>query len=139
MNYALFSKNWCRKLLKKNLKYKSILYNSTELIVDWTSREFQNQSVVFSRKNKGTVFANWKPINNDEKSFLFYLKSSFRSQDIQVFVLTFWSCIKRIWLERQGQFWNLWHLNLVKKQLQYTYWSISQEVKIARQSNLVSS
>ena len=29
-NYALFSKNWGRKLLKKNLEYESILYNSTE-------------------------------------------------------------------------------------------------------------
>ena len=27
-----------------------------------------------------------------ENAFLFYLKSSFRSQDIQIFVLTFWSC-----------------------------------------------
>ena len=31
---------------------------------------------------------------NDEKCFLFHLKSSFRSQDIEVFVLTFWSCIE---------------------------------------------
>ena len=28
------------------------------------------------------------------KILLFQLKSSFRSQDIYVFVLTFWSCIK---------------------------------------------
>ena len=33
-NYALFSKNWCRKLLKKKLEYENILYNSTELAVD---------------------------------------------------------------------------------------------------------
>ena len=26
------------------------LYNSTELSVDWTSREFQNQAISFSRK-----------------------------------------------------------------------------------------
>ena len=37
---------------------------------------------------------NWKPFKNDEKCFLFYLKSSFRSQDISVFVISFWSCIK---------------------------------------------
>ena len=37
---------------------------------------------------------NWKPFKNDEKCFLFYLKSSFRSQDISVFVINFWSCIK---------------------------------------------
>ena len=29
-----------------------------------------------------------------EKCFLFHLKSSFRSQDIQIFVLTFWACRK---------------------------------------------
>ena len=33
-NYALFPKNSCRKLLKKNLEYENILYNSTELSVD---------------------------------------------------------------------------------------------------------
>ena len=32
-----------------------------------------------------------KPFKIDEQRFLFHLKSSFRSQDIQVFVLTFWS------------------------------------------------
>ena len=40
LNYALFSKNWCRKLLKK--EYESMLYNSIERLVDWTSSEFQN-------------------------------------------------------------------------------------------------
>ena len=32
--------------------------------------------------------------------FLFHLKSSFCSQDIWVFVLTFWSCTKMAWLKR---------------------------------------
>ena len=39
------------------------------------------------------VLANENPFN-DEKYFLFHLKSCFRSQDIQVFALTFWSYIK---------------------------------------------
>ena len=34
----------------------------------------------------------WKPFKNDEKCFLFHLKSSFRSRDIWIFVLNFWSC-----------------------------------------------
>ena len=34
--------------------------------------------------------------------FLFYLKSSFCSQDISVFVLNFWSYRKTTWLERLG-------------------------------------
>ena len=36
-----------------------------------------------------TIFGNWKPFKNVEKFFLFHLKSSFCSQDIEVFVLTF--------------------------------------------------
>ena len=36
----------------------------------------------------------WMPFKNDEKCFLFHLKSSFRSQDILVFGTTFWSCRK---------------------------------------------
>ena len=36
----------------------------------------------------------WKSFENDEKCFLFHLKSSFCSQDIYVFVTTFWSCRK---------------------------------------------
>ena len=37
----------------------------------------------------------WKPLKNHEKCFLFHLKSSFRFQDISVFVMTFWSCRKK--------------------------------------------
>ena len=36
----------------------------------------------------------------DEKCFLFYLESFFRSQDIKMFVLIFCSCRKTAWLER---------------------------------------
>ena len=58
LNYAFFSQNWCRKLLKKNVEYESILYNSTELSVDWTSRGSQNQTILFillSRKIKFSI------------------------------------------------------------------------------------
>ena len=34
------------------------------------------------------------PFKNDEKCFLVHLENSFRSQDIDIFVLTFWSCTK---------------------------------------------
>ena len=54
-SYAFFSKNWCRKLLKKNFEYESILYNSTELSLDWTSRELQNQTILFSKKIKSSM------------------------------------------------------------------------------------
>ena len=36
----------------------------------------------------------WRPFKNDEKCSLFYLKSSFSSQDILVFIATFCSCRK---------------------------------------------
>ena len=35
-----------------------------------------------------------------KNAFLFHLKSSFRSQDIEIFVLTFCSSRKTAWLER---------------------------------------
>ena len=54
-NYALLSKYWCRKLLEKNLEYESILHNSNELSFGWTSREFQNQTILFSRKIKSSI------------------------------------------------------------------------------------
>ena len=31
------------------------VYNSTELLVDWTSREFQNETTLSSRKIKSSV------------------------------------------------------------------------------------
>ena len=43
------------KLITKNLKYESISYNSTELLIDGTSREFQNQTKLFSRNIKSSV------------------------------------------------------------------------------------
>ena len=39
-NYALFSKKLVPKVVKKrNLDYESVLYNSTELSVDWEYRK----------------------------------------------------------------------------------------------------
>ena len=43
---------------------------------------------------KDCYLLDWKPLKNNEKCFLFYFKSSFRSQDVYVFVTTFWSCRK---------------------------------------------
>ena len=41
--------------LKMNLEYESILCNSTELSVHWKSREFQSQTILFSRKIKSSI------------------------------------------------------------------------------------
>ena len=51
-------------------------------------------SRTLSLPKKLCYLLHWKPFKNDEKCFLFHLKSSFRSQDIWVFVMTFWSCWK---------------------------------------------
>ena len=45
-------------------------------------------------KKKLCYLLDWKSYKNDEKCFLFHLKSFFRSQDIKPFVKTFWSCRK---------------------------------------------
>ena len=66
---------------------------------------------------------------------MFHLLSFSHSQDIYIFILKFCSSRKTTWLERQIWFQNLWHLNFVSKQLQYTYWPISQEVKVIRHWN----
>ena len=42
--------------------------------------------------SKKIYLLHWKHFKNDEKCFLFHLKSFSHSQGIQVFVLTFWSC-----------------------------------------------
>ena len=49
-NYGLFSKNWCIKFLKKTREYKS-MYKCTKRLVAWTSREFQNQTILFEKKD----------------------------------------------------------------------------------------
>ena len=40
------------------------------------------------------------PLEMMKNAFYFNLKSSFRSQDLWIFVLTFWSCRKMAWLEK---------------------------------------
>ena len=57
-SYAFFSKNWCRKLFRKNLEYENILYNSTELPVDWTCTESQIQTILLPRNIKSSVSHN---------------------------------------------------------------------------------
>ena len=50
-----FPKTGVESCLKMNLEYENILYNSTELSVDWISTEFQNQTILFSRKIKSSI------------------------------------------------------------------------------------
>ena len=50
--------------------------------------------VGLSPSKKLALFASMKALKNYEKCFWFHLKNSFRSQDIEIFVLTFWSFMK---------------------------------------------
>ena len=61
----------------------------------------------------------WKPFKNDEKSFLFHLKSSLRCPDIQVFVTTFWSCTKNGLIRKIRVTSKSMRHNVVYKQLEY--------------------
>ena len=50
-----FPKAGAEGCCKGYLEYESILYNSTDLSVDWTCREFKNQTILFSRKIKSSI------------------------------------------------------------------------------------
>ena len=69
----------------------------------------------------------WKPFKNDEKCFLFHLKSSC-SQDIKVFSMTFFSHVgKRAWLEKDKVCFKIHDATTrFYTQLQYTYCPISE-------------
>ena len=62
------------------------------------------------------LLATENPSQNDEKCFLFYLKSLFHSEDILIFVLTFWSWLFDFFMTSQPG----------EKQLQYTLRNISR-------------
>ena len=65
-------------------------------LVKVSSRLNDNWGITVKKTKKGPFHCHlldWKPFN-DEKCFLFHLKSSFCSQDIKVFVTVFYSCRK---------------------------------------------
>ena len=57
-------------------------------------------------------FGNWKSFKNDEKCFVFRLKISFLSQDIEIFVLTFRSYRKSSLIRKKSLISNLWRHNV---------------------------
>ena len=60
------------------------------------------------------------------------IMKSFRSQDIQDFAMTFWSCGKKDSIRKMRLTSKFITSHLVNKQLQYTYCPISHEVKDTR-------
>ena len=72
------------------------------------------------------------------KNVFFHLQSSFRSQDIYVFVTSFWSCRKYGLIKKVRLTSKSWRHSLVYKQLQYSYCPISRKVKATRQWNFIN-
>ena len=72
--------------------------SSVSFTQDWVkfcpelSKVSQSRALTF--KKKKCYLLDWKPLKNDEKCFLFHLKSPFGSQYISVFVTIVWSCRK---------------------------------------------
>ena len=73
-----------------------------------------------------------------KNAYYFILKAFFV---LKIFKFLSWlsgHAEKGAWLEILGQFQNLWRQKLINRQLQYTYYPISHEVKATKQLNLVS-
>ena len=58
---------------------------------------------------------------------------SIRSQDIQVFVLTFWSCRENGLIRKIRLIAKFMTSNTLNKQLQYTFCPISHEIRTTKQ------
>ena len=91
------NRDWCSpKFDRKHFKRKKVWEYGVNF---WKNGRFVSRTQKRTLRSE-TIFDKWKPFKNDEKCFLFHLKSPFSSQDIWIFVLTVWSCGKTTWLER---------------------------------------
>ena len=84
-----------------------------EVLINNMLTKIQNLSFIhqvlkvgLSRSKKTFICFNDSPSKMMKNAF-FYLKSFFRSQDIQIFVLTFWKCRKNRLIRKISQFRNL--------------------------------
>ena len=98
------------------------------LVLNWDS-SVSSSKLDSHLPKKLVLLLQRKPFKKDEKCFLFHIKSFFRSQDIQIFVLTFWSFRKNGLIRKIRLISRLWRHSLVYKKLQHTYYPISQEVR----------
>ena len=61
---------------------------------EWCPKEHQNTLLLSPCKKVCVICLIKSPLKRMKSAFLFYGKSSFRSQDIEIFVKTFWLCRK---------------------------------------------
>ena len=94
------SHNWVMKSLEL-FKVSPLIVNFLKSnMLNWNTALFlshktENLKVeLSSSKKKLRYLVHWKPFKNDKKWFLFHLKFSFCSQDIEGFIMAFWSCRK---------------------------------------------
>ena len=71
------------------------------MIIFIATKYLQNQLLLYHEtcENKPGNYLNVHSLKNDEKYFLFYIKICFHSEDIQIFLLNFWSYGKTTRLE----------------------------------------
>ena len=81
------------RVIKNNFKLIQIKYVRPSNSPALEGLQALNLRSGFQLSKKLFLFASVKTIKNDEKCFLFHSKSSFRSWDIYIFVLTFCLCI----------------------------------------------
>ena len=99
ITFVILTLSWCLQLGKI-----FHLMTDTFLIIILTHVHYAALKLVFycplawrCTLRSEIIFSSWKLFKNNEKYFLFNLKSSFRSQDIQVFALTFLSLLFLTW------------------------------------------
>ena len=90
-----------------------------------------------SKKNCVTCFIK-SSLKIMKNAFYFILNALFVLKIFKFFKWLFGHVGKMVWLETSDEFQNSWHHNLVKKQLKYIYFLISNEVQTTRQWNLVN-
>ena len=138
---SLSSKTWHTYVLPWSYNVPDTL-NITGLIAETTLKFINNSRYkIFGYKVfKGTLSGLTQYLFGDWKSLLMKNVFYFTSEALFIFkifelLLTFWSCKKRLDERDQVDFQNLWCTSLVNKQMQYTYWPISQEVRATRPWN----
>ena len=72
--------DWLDSFPFSEMNYADKFYSSVISYCSFKQNVLKPVSAIFY------FFTKWKPFKNYEKLFLFHLKSSFRSQDIQIFV-----------------------------------------------------
>ena len=141
--WAVYPSMWVIILIRYNsIGRERIKQFSTTIEIKWTKIHFYNLTSLKSgsqlpKKNCFICF-NESPLKKVKNAFYFILKALFVLKMFKYLSRVFGHVGKTAWLERYDWFQNLWRHSLVNKQLQYTYYPISHEVKATRQWNLVS-